>query len=190
MRRSRKPLSRVPGTGGSNPPLSAPLINRINNSLIHPKVFVNKIRIIFICLLFSLPLTQDLFSQSIKENWVLVTSEDANKIYLNVSDLSANNSDDIYVWVLEEFHNPLELEGVDDNIYQSKTYYLFNKSKKRYSILQVIYYDEDKNVLKTYSYEHKLDLPDFKYNAPILNGSTTEAIYNKCFQLTSPAHKN
>lgn len=190
MRRSRKPLSRVPGTGGSNPPLSALFISRINNSLINRKVIVDKIRIIFICLLLFLPLTKDLFPQSLKENWILVTTEDANKIYLNGSDLSSNSSDDIYVWVLEEFYNPLELEGVDENIYQSKTYYLFNKSKKRYSILQVIYYDEDKNVLKTYSYEHKLDLPDFKYNAPILNGSTTQKIYEKCIELMSPAQKN
>jgi len=145
---------------------------------------INSRSILFLILL-AIFLTYSTPSQTIRENWLPVKVEDQNKIYINVSNLSSTQKDDIYVWVLEEFNKPIELEGIDGKVYQTKTYYLMNNGMMRYSILQIIFFDENKNVLKSYNYEHNSELLDFKYNTPILQGSNAEAVLNKCLEIVT-----
>jgi len=141
--------------------------------------------IVFIHLLFVFT-ANDTLSQTIKENWLLVKAEDNSKLYINTSNLNIAQKNDIYVWILEEFDNALELEGIESRVYQTKTYYLINKERMRYSILQINFFDQDKNVLKSYNYDHNSDLPEFKYDTPIIKGSDVEAILNKCIEFEKP----
>ena len=143
---------------------------------------INSKSILFL-LLLAIFLTNSIASQTNNENWIPVRVEDQNKIYINESNLSCTQKDDIYVWVLEEFNKPIELEGIDGKVYKTKTFYLMNNGMMRYSILQIILFDEDKNVLKSYNYEHNSELTDFKYNTPILKDSNAEAVLNKCLEI-------
>ena len=124
-----------------------------------------------------------ILGQNAKENWVSVNIVRDYKTYINTANLTDTKKDDIYVWVMDEFIEPLTLEGIDGKIYQAKTYYLLNKKKMKYSILQVIYFDEDKNVLKSFSYEHNSKLTDFKYSSPILKNTDIAAVLSKCLEL-------
>ena len=123
------------------------------------------------------------FPQTSKENWINVISNNDYKVFVNESNLTDTNRDDIYVWVMEDHSEPISLEGIEGKISQVKTYYLLNNTKMRYSILQVIYYDNDKNVIKSFSYEHNSDLTNFRYSAPILKNTDIEIILTNCLEL-------
>ena len=121
------------------------------------------------------------FAQS--ENWIPVYSDDDKSAYINVTGLNAYQEGDIFVWIQEEYSNALQMEEIDEKIYKVKSYYMISKELKRYSLLDVIYYDEDSNVVKSYSYEHKYDKPEFKYSSPILKNTDMEKILAKCLEV-------
>ena len=157
------------GTEGSNPSLSSSYYN---------STFI----IIF---LLTLLLPKSILSQNSDEQWVNVSSDSESEILINSLGLTKLMTAEIYVWAEENFYAPIEMEGIKKKIYQTKTYYLFNVPKKRYSILQIMLFDEDENILKSYSYEHNFDDSDYKYNNPILNGTKAEKIFLKCVDIIS-----
>ncbi|KAF0139663.1 MAG: hypothetical protein FD122_3068 [Stygiobacter sp.] len=121
------------------------------------------------------------FAQS--ENWVPVYSDEDKSAYINVTGLNAYQEGDIFVWIQEEYSNALQMEEIDEKIYKVKSYYMISRELKRYTLLDVIYYDEDSNVVKSYSYEHKYDKPEFKYSSPILKNTDMEKILAKCLEV-------
>ena len=143
------------------------------------KIMIKKLNLTFVIFLFT---TLLIYAQKSNENWVGVDIENQSALYINVTGLSNFTGDDIYVWTLEETKEPMSLDGVEGDIYKTKTYYLINKKLQRYSIMQVMYFDENDNILKSYSYEHNSDNPDFKYSTPILKDSEMEKIFIKCLE--------
>ncbi len=136
-----------------------------------------------IFLFFIAFLSVKCFAQSASENWVKVYSDDEKITFANVTGLSSFQEDEIMVWTMEEFSSGLKMEGVDDDIYKVKSYYMISKGLKRYSLVDVIYYNKKNNVIKTYHYSHDYDNLDFKYNSPITSGSEAESIFEKCMQV-------
>lgn len=138
----------------------------------------------FCCLIFFLIFTtyqnQYLFSQIKKDNWVPVKVDDENKIYVNTNGLTISKNGDIFVWVLEENKIPITIETINNKVYKTKTYFLLNKNIKRYSILQIILYDKNDNVIKNYTYQRNMDNKDFRYSSPIMEGSNVEAVLLEC----------
>lgn len=118
-------------------------------------------------------------AQVIKDSWVPVTFEQ-KLIYIDLSEIKSFKGDDLYVWAIEFHKPPIEIEEIDRDIYQTRTYYLINKKLKKYSIRDIIYYDKKVNVLKNYSYEFFSEDPDYKFNSPIFSGSLVELILNRC----------
>ena len=125
--------------------------------------------------------TTFIYAQS--ENWVPVYSDEDRSCFVNVTGLNAYQEGDIFVWVQEEFNNAFRMEEIDEKIYKVKSYYMINREYKRYSLMEVIYYDEDNNVIKSYSYERKFDNPEFKYSSPIVNNSEMEKVLTKCLEV-------
>ncbi|MDH7603553.1 MAG: hypothetical protein QHH13_01495 [Melioribacter sp.] len=123
-------------------------------------------------------------SQVLQEDWIELKTKGNEKVFINSSNIIISN-DDIYVWVLENHLKPISMEMIDKEIYKTKTYYLLNKELKRYSILQIIYYDKNNNVIKSYSYNYNDNDINYKYSTPILEGSTVESILLKCLELPS-----
>ena len=172
MRRSRKPLFRFPGTGGSNPPLSA-------EGNMKTKLFFAK-NLFLLLFLFSTINTTP--AQNSKDNWLPVIINGKNKVYINTNGLSITPDNDIYVWVMEENTPPISLEAIGEKIYKTKTYFLLNKAYKRYSLMQIILYDRKDNVIKSYTYQRNMDNVDYRYSSPILEGSNVEAVLLKCLE--------
>lgn len=148
----------------------------------------------YCCLVFFLIFTtyqnQYLFSQIIKDSWVPVNVDDENKIYLNTNGLTISKNGDIFVWVLEENKIPVTIESINNKVYKTKTYFLLNKNIKRYSILQIILYDKNDNVIKNYTYQRNMDNKDFRYSSPIMEGSNVEAVLVECVKNIENLKKN
>ena len=125
------------------------------------------------------------YAQKTNENWVPVASEEGKITYINITGLSNFQGEDIYIWSLEEFNPAVIMDESVGKIYKAKTYYLFNKEQKRYSIMQVILYDKNDNVLKSFSYNRNMDLPELKYSQPIIANSDADKIFMKCMEIIS-----
>ncbi|WKZ68293.1 MAG: hypothetical protein QY331_10040 [Melioribacteraceae bacterium] len=134
--------------------------------------------VIFICL-----------NAQSEDEWELITRSGHSVTYMEKRDLSGFKGNDVYVWVMEKHNPPIIIESVDGRIYKTKTYYLFSKEYQRYSMIQIIYYDEKDNVLKSFDYSRKTDIPTYKYNFPIMRGSTEEVIFQKIVKLTGDVKK-
>ncbi|MEJ5350196.1 MAG: surface-adhesin E family protein [Melioribacteraceae bacterium] len=135
---------------------------------------------LFFVFLFSFIFYGSLCSQNKNDEWIPVDVND--KLFINSSNILIDK-DDIYVWVLENHSEPIKIEMIDKEIYKTKTYYLINKELKRYSILQIIFYDKNNNVIKSYSYNYNTDDINYKYSTPILEGSTVESVLLKSLGL-------
>lgn len=139
-----------------------------------------KYLIIITATIFS---STNIFAQDgIKETWVKVEKAVPLNIFIDTFGLDSYKGDDFYVWAMQKYDEPFEMEGIDDDIYSAKTFYLFNKKLKMYSIVQIIFYDEDSNVLATYSYDHDTNVENYKYNYPVMPMSDIGYIFEKALE--------
>lgn len=129
---------------------------------------------------FALLFAATLLAQDKQKNWVPVGNTYGSEIYIDVSDISKFKGDDIYVWAKQRNDPPITMEGIDEKIYQTKTYYLINKEIKKYSFLQIIYYNKQGNVIKSFDYKRPSDVEKYRYNYPIIEGSDAAAILQTC----------
>lgn len=129
-----------------------------------------------------------LYAQSADE-WEMISATGVSVTYIEKKDLTIYNGTDVYLWVMEKHNPPIVIESVDGRIYKTKTYYLFNTELQRYSLLQIIYYDEKDNVLKSYDYNRNTDIPSYKYNFPVIRGTTEEVILAKILEKTGTNKK-
>jgi len=104
--------------------------------------------------------------------------------------LSGFQDDEIYVWTLEEMNSAITMEEVNGDIYKIKTYYHINKKLFRYGVVQIIYYDKNNNVLKSYNYNRDTENPNFIYNFPIIQNSDAYKILAKCLEYIKPNSDN
>jgi hypothetical protein len=56
-------------------------------------------------------------------------------------------------------------------------------------MLQIIYYDANDNVLKSFDYNRNTNIPSYQYNFPVMRGTTEEVILNKIFAETGKLRK-
>lgn len=119
-------------------------------------------------------------AQNKEPNWSRVDFEYSSRMYVDVNSIQNVNDTLISVWTMEENFPPLSIESVNGKIYKTKTFYTFNKAVMKYSFFEIIYYDENDNVLNSFSYRRNTDNSDYQFNYPIIEGSIENAILIKC----------
>jgi len=136
-----------------------------------------------ILLLLTLIFTTSLFAQDGKAEWEPIFNEGSDKVFVDISGVANFTGEDIYAWTLTEHSVPIVIESIDDKIYRTNTYYLFNTRLNKYSMLYIIYYDENKNVLASYDYGRNTKVEAYQYNYPIWEGSLEERVLAKCVEV-------
>ena len=116
------------------------------------------------------------------EKWIPIKKDASIRIYLDVNGLDNTSGDDLYVWTREYYEPPLIIESINGKIYSAKINYLINKELKKYSIIEIIYYDEENKILQDFNYQHNSDDADYQYNYPILLDSDMDLIYEECLK--------
>lgn len=125
-------------------------------------------------------------AQDKEANWVRIPFDYSSRMYMDVNNIQKFNSNDYYVWTLEENFPPVTIESVEEKIYSTKTFYLFNNKLNKYSIIEVIYYDKSNNVLNSFSYRRETEIESYKYNYPISESSLESEILKKVVQVSDP----
>ena len=121
-----------------------------------------------------------LLSQKQEPNWTRVPFEYSSRMYVDLNSVKTFENNDVNVWTMEENFPPLVIESVKGKIYKTKTLYLFNSELKKYSFIEIIYYDENDNVLKSFSYRRDTKVDSYQYNYPIMDNSIQNKILEKC----------
>lgn len=122
------------------------------------------------------------FAQSNDDNWISIESVNPGNVYFNTKGLENFKGSDFYVWVLEEHAAPITVESVNGKISKTKTYYLFNKELKKYSFIEIYYYDNEDNVIKSFSYRRDTEVENYKYNYPVLEDSDLGKVFSKAVE--------
>jgi len=152
------------------------IIKRINELKIEIKSVLFTILLLAACI-FSYV---SVYGQTSDKEWTPVAFDD-NLTYVDLTNINSFQGEDLYVWISEKHSTPVSIEGLKKDIYTTHTYYLINKELKRYSLMEILYFDKKDNVIKNFSYKvSDSKLPDMKYNYPIMEGSLMEMILQRC----------
>ncbi len=119
-------------------------------------------------------------AQVLREKWEKVDGVQGDELFVNVNGIRKVKDSDIVAWTLQNHTVPLVIESVTSKIYKTKTSYLFNYKLKKYSLMEVIYYDSNNRVIQSFNYRNNSARQQLKYNFPVIPGSEMELILNKC----------
>lgn len=126
---------------------------------------------IAILLLFNLT-----SAQSISNDWTPIYSDAESVIYLNSSKILGYGNE-ISAWAIEDFKEISYLEN-GKKISRIKTHYLFDKMKKRFAEIGIIYYD-NKGQIVNRSSKSNLQGTSAAFMAPIKSDPKVEIIYRE-----------
>lgn len=119
-------------------------------------------------------------AQDNSENWVNLIENSDKILSINIYGLDSFKNDDFYLWIKEKYTAPVQIDGVEKEVSESKTYYLFSKSLKRYSIVEIVYFDGIGNAIANFRYPNNSPIPEYRYSYPIFQNSEMENIFIKC----------
>jgi len=73
--------------------------------------------------------------------WKVVNAADGSKFWYDASALDTIKGDRFNVWILETHQPPVKYEGIEGEIFRSKTLYAINLTNVKYGILKIRYYN-------------------------------------------------
>ena len=122
-------------------------------------------------LLISLFYFSSLAQENDQHVWKVVNAEDGSKFWYDVSTLDTSGSDKINIWILETYQPPRQYDGIDGDVFRSKTLYTINLTTVKYGILKVRYYDMTNNEIFSFDYDNPMPPESIRYPYPITNSS-------------------
>ena len=139
---------------------------------------------VIISLIISLLCSLVVLSQTNETHrWKKLDTNDNKKLWYDVSSIDTIHGDRFDIWVLEVHTPPLRSEGIDGEVYRSKTLYAINLTTVRYGIMKIRYYDV-KNI-EIYSFDYDTPPPPtdaLKYPYPVLEDSPIYQIIKELFK--------
>jgi len=115
------------------------------------------------------------FSSLAQENdqhvWKVINADDGSKFWYDVSTLDTSGSDKLNIWILETYQPPRQYDGIDGDVFRSKTLYTINLTTVKYGILKVRYYDMTNNEIFSFDYDNPMPPESIRFPYPITNNS-------------------
>ena len=135
-------------------------------------------------LIISLLCCQVVFSQTSKTHrWKKLDTYNNKKLWYDVSSIYTINGDRFDIWVLEVHTPPLKSEGIEGEIYRSKTLYAVNLTTVRYGIMKIRYYDVKSKEIYAFDYDTPPPPTDaLRYPYPVLEDSPIYQIIKELFK--------
>ena len=126
------------------------------------------IKSILLCCLFYFSL---IAQQNDQHVWKVVNADDGSKFWYDVSTLDTSKGDKINVWILETNQPPKQLEGIDGEVFRSKTLYTINLITVKYGILKVRYYDRSNQEIFSFDYDNPMPPESIRFTYPVTDNS-------------------
>jgi hypothetical protein len=103
--------------------------------------------------------------------WKVVNADDGSKFWYDVSTLDTTGGNKISVWILETNQPPKQYEGIDGDVFRSKTLYTINLVTVKYGILKVRYYDLNNKEIFSFDYDNPMPPETIRFPYPITDNS-------------------
>src|ERR1035437_100913 len=128
-----------------------------------------------------LVMAASIYSQDVVHRWKQLVIDDKEKVWYDQSMTDSIKGSKMNIWILQMHKPPLTGEGINGEVYRSKTLYAINLKTAKYGILNVIYYD----VANKEMYNFKYNIDDYpetlKYTYPITEKSFLFALLKEIF---------
>lgn len=103
--------------------------------------------------------------------------------------LDKMEGDKLDMWVLQMHKPALKFDGINGEIYRSKTLYSIDLKTVRYGIDKVVYYDAANQELYKHNYENANMPENVKYTYPIFEDSFMYALVKEVVRLKGAQQK-
>ena len=131
--------------------------------------------------LMLLVMAASIYAQDVVHRWKQLVIDDKEKVWYDQSMADSIKGNKMNIWILQMHKPPLTGEGINGEVYRSKTLYTINLKTAKYGILNVIYYD----VANKEMYNFKYNIDDYpetlKYTYPITEKSFLFALLKELF---------
>ena len=126
------------------------------------------LKTIFIILISYLSLNAQ---QDDKHVWKVVNADNGIKFWFDATTLDTTNGNKLNVWILETNQPPKQYEGIDGDVFRSKTLYTINLITVKYGILKVRYYDLNNKEIFSFDYDNPIPPENIRFPFPITDNS-------------------
>jgi hypothetical protein len=103
--------------------------------------------------------------------WKVVNTDDGSKFWYDVSSLDTTKGDKFNVWILETFQPPQKYEGIEGDVFRSKTLYTINLTTVKYGIMKVRYFDLNNQEIFSFDYDSPMPPESIRFPYPITDNS-------------------
>ncbi|MFC2083450.1 SPOR domain-containing protein [Bacteroidota bacterium] len=134
----------------------------------------------FLTILLFFSICQIYLSQNQVKKWYIIQEGLESVLYIDTSTI-AKIQDQLSVWILEHYNEPVALESSSLKVTNAKTQYLFNTVKNKYSIIGKLYYDE-LNRLIGGSSNPGMNLGTDNFYIPIEDNPRVSLVYQKAVE--------
>ncbi len=120
-------------------------------------------------LIISLLLTISVFSQTEdKHIWKPLTAPTGEKFWYDPTTFDSVANDKLNVWILESHRPPLKFEGIEGDVFRSKTLYTVNLTTAKYGLKKIRYYGLTNKEVYAYDYDLYESDDMFTFPYPII----------------------
>lgn len=109
--------------------------------------------------------------QDDKHVWKVVNAENGSKFWFDATTLDTTNGNKLNVWILETNQPPKKYEGIDGDVFRSKTLYTINLITVKYGIFKVRYYDLNNKEIFMFDYDNPMPPENIRFPYPITDNS-------------------
>jgi hypothetical protein len=103
-----------------------------------------------------------------KHIWKPLTLKSGEKFWYDPTTFDSVVNEKLNVWILDSHKPPLKFEGLDGDVYRSKTLYTVNLTTAKYGLRKIRYYGLTNKEIYLYDYDN-YDLNDmFTFPYPIV----------------------
>ena len=109
--------------------------------------------------------------QDDKHVWKVVNADNGTKFWFDATTLDTTNGNRLNVWILETNQPPKQYEGIDGDVFRSKTLYTINLITVKYGILKVRYYDLNNKEIFSFDYDNPMPPENIRFPYPVTDNS-------------------
>jgi hypothetical protein len=109
--------------------------------------------------------------QSEQHVWKVVNADDGSKFWYDASSIDTTKGDRFNIWILETYQPPKQYDGIEGNVFRSKTLYTINLTTVKYGILKIRYYDVSNQEIFSFDYDKPMPPESIRFPYPITDNS-------------------
>jgi hypothetical protein len=114
--------------------------------------------------------------------WKVINADDGSKFWFDSSSLDTTKGDKFNIWILQTNQPPKTYEGIDGEVFRTKTLYTINLTTVKYGILKVRYYNMSNQEIFSFDYDKPMPPESIRYPYPITDHSLLHYLIKELYE--------